>query len=336
MSHLQNVLHQMGQKRVFLVHGGRSYASCGARQLVEDILKREQIDATEFSHVSPNPRIEEVDEGLSLLRASGAHLVLAVGGGSVLDAAKLMRHLAAEAGHHALLLAVPTTAGTGAEVTRYSIVCRDGAKQSLQADDILPDYAFVYAPFIYGVRGYLAACTGFDALAHALESYWSRSANAESRGYALQAIRLLWNNLPRVVSAPVPEVCDAVMEGAYWGGRAINVTKTTAPHAFSYAFTVACGYPHGHAVALTMPYFFGLNLKPDDPLVDELGLNRSVPFEQQMRLYLQDIGLTYNGCGDHQLDDLLRQVNPQKLGNNPEPMDDLRMSALRDSIARLR
>lgn len=329
---LQEVLHQMGQKRIFVVHGGKSYAACGAKSQIEALLESEGIQSTEFDQISVNPEYAEAVAGKVALQASAAHVILAVGGGSVMDAAKLMRHLAMEEGYHALLLAVPTTAGTGAEVTRYSIVCRDGSKQSLQADDILPDYAFVYAPYIYNVKGYLAACTGFDALAHALESYWSRSANAESRSYALKAIGLLWNNLPQIVSHPTPEVCDAVMEGSYWGGRAINITKTTAPHAFSYAFTVACGYPHGHAVALTFPYFFGLNLPQDDPLVECLGLDRTLPFEQQMRQYIDRIGLGYKGCGEQDLAALLRQVNMAKLGNNPQEMNEERMLQLKESI----
>lgn len=322
----------MGQKSVFLVHGGRSYETCGAKDLIERILHEENIAATPYSQVSPNPLYEEVLAGVEVLKSSNAHVVLCVGGGSIMDAAKLMRHMAADEGYHALLLAVATTAGTGAEVTRYSIMIKDGIKQSLQAEDILPDYAFVYPPFIYSVKGYLAACTGFDALAHALESYWSRSANAESKEFAQKAISLLWRNLPLVVENPTPEICDAMAEGSYWGGRAINVTKTTAPHAFSYAFTTECGYPHGHAVALTFPYFFGLNLRTDDPLVDALGLDKSISFESQMRQYLEAIGLGFKGCGNQDVAELLSRVNLAKLANNPEPMDDARMKNLTDSI----
>lgn len=332
MKALQQVLHQLGQKRIFLVRGGASYERCGAAALLNTIFQEEGIQVKEYTDVSPNPLIEEVERGVEALKASDAHLVLAVGGGSVMDAAKLMRHEAAEDGYHALLLAVATTAGTGAEVTRFSIVCKDGIKQSIQAEDILPDYAFVYPPFIYGISGYLAACTGFDALAHALESYWCRSANAESRDYAMKAIDLLWNNLPKVVHQPEPSLCDAVAEGSYWGGRAINVTKTTAPHAFSYAFTMKGNYPHGHAVALSFPYFFGLNLREDDPLVDHLGLSREVPLESQMRDYLNRIGLGYRGCCDCELGDLLSQVNLQKLQNNPVEMNAERMKSLEVSI----
>lgn len=330
---LQQVLHQFGIKRLMLVRGGKSYESCGAKAHMDRIFEQEQIEVTEFNDVSSNPKIEEVDSGVAMLKSCGVHAVLAVGGGSVMDAAKLMRHVASEEGHQALLLAVATTAGTGAEVTRYSIVVKDGIKQSIQAEDILPDYAFIYPPFIYGVSGYLAACTGFDALAHALESYWSKSANAESREYALRAIDLLWHNLPKIVVNPTTEICDAVAEGSYWGGRAINVTKTTAPHAFSYAFTTECGYPHGHAVALTFPYFFGMNLREDDPLVERLLLDRTQSFESQMRHYLESIGLGYRGCGDRQLEALIGQVNMGRLSNNPVEMNANRLAQLMYSLS---
>ena len=332
MHNLQQVLHQLGQNRVFLARGRKSYEQCGAKAILDDIFKKEAISVTEFMDISVNPHYDEAVDGVRRLKESGAHIIIATGGGSVMDTAKLIRHLAAEEGYYALLLAIPTTAGTGAEVTRYSIVCRDGIKQSLQAEDMLPDYAFVYAPYIYGVSGYLAACTGFDALAHALESYWSRSANSESRAIALRAIELLWRNLPTLVKSPTPEICDAVAEGSFLAGRAINITKTTAPHAFSYAFTMQGNYPHGHAVALTFPYFFGLNLSANDPLVERLALAKNVPFETQMRDYILGIGLGYTGCGDEALANVLSQVNMQKLQNNPVEMDEARMAQLKISV----
>lgn len=330
---LRLLLQQFGQKKVFLARGGKSYEACGAKAVLDTIFKDESVAVTEFSSISVNPHYDEAVEGVRRLKQSGAHIIIAVGGGSIMDAAKLVHHIAAEEGYYAILVAVPTTAGTGAEVTRYSIVCRDGSKQSLQAEDMLPDFAIVDSQFIDGVSGYLAACTGFDALAHSFESYWSRNANAESRGYALKAIDLLWKNLPALVKKTTPELCDAVSEGSYWAGRAINVTKTTAPHAFSYAFTTQCNYPHGHAVAITFPYFFGLNLSADDPLVERLALDKNTSLEAQMRQYLNGIGLHYAGCGTHGLADLLSQVNLQKLQNNPVEMNAERMKQLETSIS---
>ena len=129
----------------------------------------------------------------------------------------------------------------------------------MEHTDILPDVAIVYPPFTYNNPKYLTACTGFDALAQGIESYWNVNATEESDEYAKRAIQLLWPNLPVAVNAPTKQARDKVSEGSYWAGRAINITKTTAPHAFSYPFTTYYGYPHGHAVALTFPFFMQYN-----------------------------------------------------------------------------
>ena len=118
--------------------------------------------------------------------------------------------------------------------------------------------AVVYPQFTYQNDAYLTACTGFDALAQAIESYWAKGATNESRDYSVRAIGLLWKQLPQLIQSPTKELRNQVAEGAYWAGRAINISTTTAPHAFSYVFTSKYGYPHGHAVAFTFPFFMKL------------------------------------------------------------------------------
>lgn len=316
MRNLQRVLHELSVQTVFLVRGNKSYSSCGAESLIGTILHNEKIQTVPFVDFSVNPKYEDAERGVIALKASKADCILAVGGGSVMDMAKLIRHFVAEESLQIPLLAVPTTAGTGAEATHFAVVYKQGVKNSIEADDILPDYAFVYPDFTFCNSAYLTACTGFDALAQAFESYWNRNANTESKAYAERAIDLLWNQLPKVVQSPTEDLRREVSEGAYWAGRAINITKTTAPHAFSYAFTSHCGYPHGHAVALTFPFFFGLNLRVDDPIIAHIGFGQEKLVEQ-MSAYVKILGLTYCGCREEHLEDLLAQVNLQRLKNNP-------------------
>lgn len=316
---LHEQLQMLNVKRIFLVRGNRSYVACGAEVALAPIFAELGIAVTEYKEFSVNPKMEEAVRGVELFRASGADCILAVGGGSAMDMAKLIRHYAAEHGANVSLLAIPTTAGTGAEATHFAVVYVDGKKQSMDAEDILPDMAFVYPPFTYGNDAYLTACTGFDALAQAFEAYWNRFATEESTQYAMKAISLLLHQLPECVKNPTEQLRDQIAEGAYWAGRAINITKTTAPHAFSYAFTSKCGYPHGHAVALTFPYFAELNL-------GKKGLC------QYFSEYVKNIGLIYKGVGDHELNAILQEVNLQRLANNPVEIGEKEIEELCDYL----
>ena len=246
-------------KHCFVVRGHHSFEACGGRDVITQLQNVTSCVVTEFEDFSVNPKLEEAKVGLGKLMHSKADLIVAIGGGSVMDMSKLIRHMAVEQGYSIPLHAMPTTAGTGAEATHFAVAYIDGKKQSIAADDVLPDVAVVYPPFTYSNDIYQTACAGFDAVAQAIESYWAKGATEESRSYSVKALGLLWKQLPQLIQTPTEELRDQIAEGAYWAGRAINISTTTAPHAFSYAFTSHYGYPHGHAVALTFPFFMKLN-----------------------------------------------------------------------------
>lgn len=329
------LLKRHNTKHVFLVRGKGSFATCGAERIINNALSELSCTFTEFYDFSENPKCEDMDRGIALLKNSGADAIIAVGGGSVLDMAKLIRFFNSYKGEVTgksfekvrdllPLIAMPTTAGTGAEATHFAVVYKDKVKYSAEHDDMLPDYAIIYSPFTYGNPKYLTACTGFDALAQAIEAFWNLNATEESDIYAEKAIKLLWNNLPNVVNSPTEDLRDKVSEGSYWAGRAINITKTTAPHAFSYPFTTYYGYPHGHAVALTFPFFMGLNCGVNNKdrcrvsrLLELVGFNDKLDIKEQMEAYVDSIQLRMR---EHILIDknfILSQVNLERLKNNP-------------------
>jgi len=317
---LKTQLKELKAKRIFLVRGNASYSACGAEVALSPIFNELGIEVDEYKEFSTNPKIEEAQMGIELFFKCEADCIIAVGGGSVMDMAKLIRHYAAEQRKSATLLALPTTAGTGAEATHFAVVYIDGKKQSIEADDILPDMAFVYPPFTYGNNAYLTACTGFDALAQAIEAFWNKNATEESDQYALKAIGYLHKQLPQCVENPTTELRDDLAIGAYWAGRAINITKTTAPHAFSYAFTSKCGYPHGHAVALTFPFFAELNMQGNpkrEILCKALKISMDYSLKDYFVKYTSQIDLGYHGVGENNLVDILHEVNLQRLKNNP-------------------
>lgn len=310
-------LHEQQVQHVFLVRGKHSFVSCGAQEMMNKVQASTGVQFTEFLDFSANPKDEEALKGLQMLLESKPDVILSIGGGSVLDIAKLVRHYAAEKGLFIPLWAIPTTSGTGAEATHFAVVYREGKKCSVEADDILPDVVLLYPPFTYKNDAYLTACTGFDAIAQAIESYWAKGANEESHAYSFRALDLLWKQLPQLVKNPTDELRDQVSEGAYWAGRAINISKTTAPHAFSYEFTSHYGYPHGHAVALTFPFFMRLNGTAE--LQELLGFTAENAV-QQMETYLLSIGLSVKLPGTVDVRGALQAVNLQRLANNPVPV----------------
>jgi len=126
---------------------------------------------------------------------------------------------------------------------------------------------------------------------------------------------MIYKQLPACIEHPEQtDLRDDLLQGAYWAGRAINITKTTAPHAFSYVFTSKYGYPHGHAVALTFPFFMKLNGIAE--LYELLGLSAENVI-QQMEKYVASMGLSLQLSSAVDLPSALQAVNMQRLANNP-------------------
>lgn len=332
-------LKAIDAKRVFLVRGKNSYILCGAADAMKEVGAATGIQVTEFCEFSVNPKDEEAHNGLQLLLDAKPDVIIAIGGGSVMDIAKLIRHYAAEKGVPVPLWAISTTAGTGAEATHFAVIYKNGVKHSAEYDDILPDVAILYPPFTYDNNAYLTACTGFDALAQAIEAFWNPNATSESDMFVRDAIKLIHPNLPLCIENRFEHSYrNDLIRGAYFAGRAINITKTTAPHAFSYAFTTHCGYPHGHAVAITFPFFAELNMR-NNPKRDELcrllGLNKDMDLQQYFLKYIGQIGLRFDGTRGEDLCALLSQVNLERLKNNPIQITEKEISDLELYIGNL-
>ncbi len=310
-------------RRLMIVHGHSSYFCSGAHGLIDFLTLGFNI--IEFDRFSSNPKQEDVKAGAHLLAESSPDIIVAVGGGSVIDMAKLIRHYSQ---CQIPLLAIPTTAGTGAESTQFAVCYIDGIKHSISDPSILPDMVLLYPPLTYGNSPYLTSCTGFDALAQAIEAYWNVNATPESDALALRAIERIY---PRLISEPTPDNRMMLLLGANDAGCAINITRTTVPHALSYTLTLKYGYPHGHAVALTFPFFFKYNLEGDEAgykgndyehyaaKMERLRALMEVtcdPF-QHMKNYLHQIGLTFDPKRDFDDCIVADGINLERAKNTP-------------------
>jgi alcohol dehydrogenase class IV len=340
---LSSILYTIQPKKIFLVRGKNSYEVCGAKSYIENAIADLKCNVYEFFDFAVNPKIEDVEKGLNYLSAHDIDMIIGIGGGSVLDMAKLLRFLHSYKGsildNHFKkdlgllpLIVLPTTAGTGAEATRFAVVYQNKIKYSVEHEAILPDISIISPTFTYNNPRYLAACNGFDALAQAIEAYWSINATAESDQYAIKAIKSLWKNLPVAVNEKIRKNMDNVSEGSYWAGKAINIAKTTAPHALSYAFTTYYNIPHGNAVALTFPFFMELNMNIDeenykgilpfkeyklkmDILFSLLEIDTSKLTFQIMKKYIESIGLLVSLSFDKEI--IIKNINNDRMSNNP-------------------
>lgn len=346
---LRDLLFSIRPKTIFLIRGGKSFIECGAESEIIPIIKSLNAELISFSDFTSNPKIEDVRKGLDIINEIKPDIILAVGGGSAIDMAKLIRFFysySEESGVYTQinpkipLAAIPTTAGTGCETTHFAVMYVDGVKNSVEHEAVRPDYAFVYPPFTYHNSPYLTACTGFDALAQAIESFWNKHATQKSDELAKEAIRLLWSNLPIAVNNPTEASRDAMSIGSYLAGKAIDITKTTAPHAFSYPFTSHYGYPHGHAVALVFPEIAEYNfINGNIPMMkinylSEILNTTNKDMKACLTALNQSIGLTLLSNIDYDINLIVGEINTSRLSNNPAKINDACSKRLLANILR--
>ena len=247
-----------GSKKVLLVTDS-SFPFLNIKDEVEGI----EVPFVKFSGFTPNPLYEDVCKGVDIFNAEGCDTILAVGGGSSMDVAKCIKlyckmskdtlYLDQEYKDTGVkLIAIPTTAGTGSESTRYAVIYYDGKKQSVTHDSIIPNVAILEPKVLKTLPLYQKKCTMLDALCQGIESWWSVNSTDESKKLSKEAVETIMNWWHEYIFENTDESAKQIMYAANLAGQAICITQTTAPHAFSYKITSLYGIPHGHAVAVCL------------------------------------------------------------------------------------
>lgn len=351
IEYLKEILKNINSKNVFVVTGKNSYQFSGAKEILTEILKNHSV--TFFSSASPAPVIEEIIKGMDLFIESECDTVIAAGGGSVIDTAKSVNILSFQesnpvsiiSGKNKIinkgkpLIAIPTTSGSGSEATHFSVVYMSNEKYSVAHEYILPDYSITDPQFTFNLPHGITATSGIDAFSQAVESFWNVNADEESKKYSEEAIRLILGNLKMAVNQPTEDSRVNMSRAAHLAGKAINITKTTAPHAVSYAMTTYFGIPHGQAVCITMPEFleFNFNVTEKDiapgydiqeaktrnkDLLKIFGCNNITEGRQMIIDLIHGIGLRsklsdLKIISTEDLNLISRNVNLERLKNNP-------------------
>ena len=291
-----------------IVTGRTAAKACGALRDVTDTLEENGQSWLLFDEIGQNPKLTDCMAAAQTAIAAGVDFIVGIGGGSALDAAKCIAVLAANPGMTQAQLyafdwanaplknvAVGTTAGTGSEVTKVSVITTpDGRKKSFHHEAIYPVLALGDPGYTRFLPPVVTRSTMVDALAHCAESFFSRAANHISRVYAVEGIRLLLPVFRQMAEQGWDEIDDATREKLYcasiYGGLAINVTGTCFPHTMGYLLTETFGIPHGTACAVFQREFYEYN----KAVVPELA-----------EKYLERIG-----CGEEEYFALLQKLTP--------------------------
>lgn len=355
---IRKILEEWSGKKLFLVHG-RSFDTLSVPAGEPDGNAAENgrevslaalfapLRTVHFTAFTPNPKYEEVAAGVEAFRASGADVIVAVGGGSAIDVAKCIKlfckmddsvnYLEQEQTDTGIpLIAVPTTAGTGSESTRHAVIYFKGKKQSISHGSIVPDTAVLEPAFLRNLPPYQKKCALLDALSQGIESWWSVNSTEESRAYSKSAVTGILENRRAYLEENDAAAAKAVLIAANFSGRAINVTATTAPHAMSYRLSSQFHIPHGHAVALGMERVFPYTVSHAEDCVDHRGRAylegvfskiQSVITPEAFRELLGELEIRSPYGTDGQAEDpgaresLIREftesVNPLRLKNHP-------------------
>lgn len=348
---LERCIRELSLRSIFFVVDKVALEKSGARNALESVL--EKLEAATFSDFEANPKLIDVERGVSQYRKSQSDAIVALGGGSALDIGKLVGLLGNQShsprelitGQAAIqnsalpMIAIPTTAGTGSEATHFAVAYIDGQKYSVAHPSSLPDIAIVDPKLTLNLPPSITATTGLDAFCQAMESIWAVGSRYDSRAYAREALKLSWQHLRDAVSSPSLQCRSAMSLASYLAGKAINISKTTSSHALSYFLTSKYGIPHGMAVAITITQMLRYNSQVNEnDCID----SRGVPFVRaqideilaalecnsvdqacdSITKFIRDLGCPASfheaGIGDTQsIYEVITSANLERLSNNP-------------------
>ena len=336
LNRLDEVFAAVQTERAVLVCGRHFTAAAAALQ--------EKLPAVKavFSGVEPDPQLSGAVRAAELARETGADTILGIGGGSALDSAKFAAAIApGDADPLAYyrgevpfpanplkIVCVPTTAGTGSEVTQVSVISNGNEKRTINNPVFMPKAAVVDPLLSFSVPAGTAVCTGLDALAHALEGYWSKNHQPISDLMAVEAVRLITQNLEKVrLAGPNADLPahSAMAYAALLGGLSFVLPKTAACHACSYPLCETFHISHGEACAFTLDSFVRINA---DERLEDLCRRAGLSGTEELAAWIAEVKkkaglrtrLAELGEADIPALAAAAAVHPL-MRNNPVPMD---------------
>ncbi len=347
-------LKDRGCHKIFLV-AGKSFDGSKPAEYFESL---KDFGVVRFSDYHANPDYGDCVKATKLFNEEKCDCIVAIGGGSCMDSAKCVKMYATMDPDKEYLkqelkandipfVAVPTTAGTGSEATRYAIFYVNGKKTSISDYSTIPEAVVFDASLLKSLPLYQKKATMLDALCHAIESYWSVKATDESKAYADEAIRLVFQHLDPYLKNE-DEGNEGMLKAAYLAGKAINVTQTTAGHALCYRLTTKYKEAHGHSVAMVMkelfPYVVDHASLANDPrgeaylkdtlqqIAEAMGCKDAQEASDKFRDLFEKLEMGVPEIKEEDYEELCGSVDPEKLRSNPVFLDREAISFLYHNI----
>jgi alcohol dehydrogenase len=266
----------LGSRKVLVV-SDPGVIKAGWTEQVIDSIKSENLNYEVFSGVTPNPRAEQVMSGVEIYRSRNCDAVVAVGGGSVMDCAKGIG-IAGSNRQHVLdfegadqvtfpgppLICIPTTAGSSADVSQFAIITdvERKTKIAIVSKTVVPDVALIDPVTTISMDPYLTACTGLDALTHAVEAYVSNAHSHISSLHALEGIKLITSNLIPVIKDPDnTELRGRMMLGSMYAGLAFSNASLGLVHSMAHSLGGRLDSAHGECNAILLKYVVSYNFE---------------------------------------------------------------------------
>jgi alcohol dehydrogenase class IV len=287
----------LGASRVLVVTDSGVIAAGWVKQITDN-LENEGISCAVFSEISPNPRDNEVMAGAAAYEREGCDAIVAIGGGSPMDCAKGIgivssnkRHILTFKGVDQVpvpsppLICIPTTSGTSADVSQFAIIVdtQNKVKIAIVSKAVVPDVALIDPATTVSMNAYLTACTGLDALVHAMEAYVSNAHSPIADLHALEAVRLVAANLIGAIQHPDDlETRALVMLGSLYAGLAFSNASLGAVHAMAHSLGGLLDFAHGEANAILLSHVIEFNY--------EASSERYLQIGKAMRLQKPDKG----------------------------------------------
>lgn len=342
IKYVKDVIGELNVKKVLLIKWSETaLENQTGKELYEALYG---CDVTELVFEKSNPDIVDLYELYQNKKQEKLELVIAVGGGSVLDIAKSFaaildnEYASIEELRQAIIekntgkpacpwIGIPTTAGTGSEVTCWATVwdAEKGSKLSLEDKRNYAYAAYIEPEFTMSMPMKLVVSSALDAVAHATESYWAKAHNMVSSIYALKAISMIMTNLELLMEDQKEEYYLAMAEASMLAGRAFSNTKTTACHSISYPLTLRYGIPHGVAVSMLLPALLCMNeskIEQKEALLEAYGAKTMEEAGQRIITILEKAGISYKlsdwNVKKEELDELAKNCFTKgRMENNP-------------------
>ena len=344
---IKNFINDKGFKKIFVLCGKKSFITSGAEIFFKKLLNTKETKL--FYKESEIPILEELIKIIKNIKNFKPDLILAVGGGAIIDYAKIANIVDVKDDladliinynypfikKYTKLAVIPTTAGSGAEVTSNAVIYVNGVKHSFESELLIPDNFFLIPEFLMSAPNKIKASAGFDAIAQALESLVSKKSNNQSVEYASKSLKISVNNYISFLNNPNLKNATEMSIASNLAGKAISISKTTAPHATSYPFTSLFNISHGHAVGLFFENFFKFNFdnlkrsetsfdlkKRFDLIFNLLNVKNISNFNSKITLMkkkakLEDNLGILNININQEAEKIIKGINLLRLGNNP-------------------